>query len=59
MNSEEIRVISELSGVEEGEIYFLNFAYDISTTKACSGVLSRDENGTIWHGRNLDFEFFR
>jgi hypothetical protein len=36
-------------------MFFLNFMYEISTLKECSGILVRDVSGKIIHGRNLDF----
>lgn len=32
--------------------------YEFSTFKACSGIIVRNSNNTIIHGRNLDFEFW-
>lgn len=32
--------------------------YDFSSLKLCSSILVRNINGTILHGRNLDFELF-
>jgi acid ceramidase/N-acylethanolamine-hydrolysing acid amidase len=36
-------------------MFFVNFIYEFSTTKACTGVVMRNEDGRIIHGRNLDF----
>lgn len=33
--------------------------YELASWKACTGVVARSVNGTVYHGRNLDFEFFR
>jgi acid ceramidase/N-acylethanolamine-hydrolysing acid amidase len=32
--------------------------YEFSTFSACTGFLVRNENGTVMHGRNLDFEMW-
>lgn len=32
--------------------------YEFSTLKACSGVLVRNDEGKILHGRNLDFNMW-
>jgi N-acylethanolamine-hydrolysing acid amidase len=32
--------------------------YEFSTLKACSGVLVRNDQGKILHGRNLDFNMW-
>lgn len=38
----------------------MNFAYEISTISApmCTSIIVRNGDGTIIHGRNLDFEMF-
>lgn len=33
--------------------------YELASWKSCSAVVARNTNGTVFHGRNLDFEFFR
>ncbi len=33
--------------------------YEFSTIKACSTLLVRSSSGTVYHGRNLDFQFMR
>lgn len=32
--------------------------YEYSTFKACTGILIRNQNGKVMHGRNLDFEMW-
>lgn len=39
-------------------MFFLNFMYEYSTFKACTGILVRNSAGQIMHGRNLDFEMW-
>lgn len=39
-------------------MFFLNFMYEYSTFKACTGVIVRNDAGQIIHGRNLDFEMW-
>lgn len=38
----------------------MNYAYEFSTISApmCTSVIVRNGDGTIIHGRNLDFEMF-
>lgn len=36
-------------------MFFLNFMYEFSTLKECSGILVRTSTGKVIHGRNLDF----
>ena len=47
--------ISEVTKLKFSYIFIANFAYELNT--ACTGILIRDENNTIMHGRNLDFNF--
>lgn len=51
----EVEVLSKLSGFQFGKVFFLNFMYEFSTLKECSGILIRTNTGRIIHGRNLDF----
>jgi len=32
--------------------------YEFSTFKACTGILLRNDEGKVLHGRNLDFEMW-
>jgi len=54
------RFIAELQGVSEGSgvpldlVTTIALIYDISESKACTGLLMKDENGAIIHGRNND-----
>jgi N-acylethanolamine-hydrolysing acid amidase len=54
----EVDAISKLSGHDFERVFFLNFMYEYSTIKACSGVIVRTQEGKIIHGRNLDFNFW-
>jgi len=51
---EEIEGISKVLGVSPGMILFLNLFYD--TVNSCTSVVAQDASGTMWHGRNLDFD---
>ncbi len=51
----EVDAISKLSGHPFEKIFFLNFMYEFSTFKACTGILIRNTGGKVMHGRNLDF----
>jgi acid ceramidase/N-acylethanolamine-hydrolysing acid amidase len=57
---EEIQGIAKQANIPFAKLFFMNFAYEISTISApmCTSILVRDINGTIIHGRNLDFEMF-
>ncbi len=39
-----------------GEIVFYNIFYEISSL--CTSVVAEDQNGNVFHGRNLDFGLF-
>ena len=54
----EVKALSSLSGYPFEKIFFLNFMYEYSTIKACTGILIRNSEGRIFHGRNLDFEMW-
>jgi len=54
----EVSAISELSALPFEKIFFLNFMYEFSTFKACTGILIRNDEGKVLHGRNLDFEMW-
>lgn len=54
----EIDALSKLSGYPFEKIFFFNFFYEFSTVPICTGFLVRNSNGTVMHGRNLDFEMW-
>lgn len=56
---EEIQAIADLAGLDFGEVFTLNFFYEITSWKMCTSVVARTDDNRIIHGRNLDFEFFR
>ena len=54
----EVQAIADLADLPFDKLFFLNFMYEFSTIKACSGILVRNTDGKIMHGRNLDFEMW-
>lgn len=54
----EVQAIAELTGLPFDKLFFLNFMYEFSTFKACTGTIVRTSEGKILHGRNLDFEMW-
>ena len=40
------------------KMFFYNFFYEFSTIPLCTGFLVRNKEGTVLHGRNLDFEMW-
>ena len=53
---DEMKGISLVTGVPLGEIVLYNIFYEVSSF--CTSVVGQDQNGTIFHGRNLDFGGF-
>ena len=51
----EVEALAKVSGHPFDRLFFLNFFYEFSTFKACTGVVMRNPDGKIMHGRNLDF----
>jgi len=54
----EVDALSKLSGYPFEKMFFINFMYEFSTFKACSGILVCNSAGKVLHGRNLDFEMW-
>ena len=54
----EVQAIATLSRFPFDKLFFINFMYEYSTIKACTGVLVRTDEGKIIHGRNLDFDMW-
>ncbi len=54
----EVDAIAQLSGFPFERLFFLNFMYEYSTIKACTGAIVRTAEGKIIHGRNLDFSMW-
>lgn len=54
----EVDAIARLSGLPFDKLFFLNFMYEFSTFKACSSILVKNSEGTVIHGRNMDFEMW-
>ncbi|CAF2405510.1 unnamed protein product [Rotaria sp. Silwood2] len=50
---DEMKGISQASGLPLGEIVLYNIFYEISSL--CTSVVGQDQYGNILHGRNLDF----
>ncbi|CAF2211386.1 unnamed protein product [Rotaria magnacalcarata] len=50
---DEMKGISQATGVPLGEIVLYNIFYEIFTL--CTSIVAEDQNGKILHGRNLDF----
>lgn len=53
---EELQGISEISGIPLGEIVLYNVFYELFTV--CTSVIVEDEEGRMYHARNLDFGLF-
>lgn len=53
---EEIEGISKATGINVGELWVMNMMYELEGY--CTSIVAKGANGTIWHGRNLDFGLF-
>lgn len=51
---EEIRGVSDGSGVPESAILAVSLLYDVLMTNGCTGVLMRTEQGAVIHGHNQE-----
>ncbi|KAJ6657497.1 hypothetical protein lerEdw1_002432 [Lerista edwardsae] len=51
----EIRGMCKSVGVKVGDLLLLNLAYE--STAFCTSIIAQDDNGNIYHGRNLDYHF--
>ncbi|XP_054845797.1 N-acylethanolamine-hydrolyzing acid amidase [Eublepharis macularius] len=51
----EIRGLCQALGVNVGDGVLLNMAYE--STAYCTSIVAQDNNGNIYHGRNLDYPF--
>jgi acid ceramidase len=53
---DEMKGISQASGLKLGEVVLYNIFYEVSSF--CTSIVAQDQNGNIFHGRNLDFGGF-
>lgn len=53
---EEIQGIAAASGIPLGEVVLFNIFYEVFTV--CTSVVAEDDQGNLFHGRNLDFGLF-
>ncbi|XP_072238919.1 N-acylethanolamine-hydrolyzing acid amidase-like [Leuresthes tenuis] len=49
----EIRGLASYAGGSLSDLVILNFAYEV--TAFCTSILTQDRNGSVCHGRNLDY----
>lgn len=54
--ADELRGIANVSGVPLGEIVLYNIFYEVFTV--CTSIVAEDEQGKLYHARNLDFGLF-
>jgi len=52
---EELLGVAKYSGLTFGEVFLMNFIYEILAS--CTSIISIDNEGNILHGRNLDYNF--
>ncbi|KAL5487315.1 hypothetical protein EMCRGX_G019904 [Ephydatia muelleri] len=54
--------IAAATGIDIGDVVLANLFYELtayknSPTKACTSIVAEALNGTIYHGRNMDYDF--
>jgi N-acylethanolamine-hydrolysing acid amidase len=49
----EVASIAAIAGVTPAELFLMNVYYDVTT--ACTSIVAAHANGTVFHGRNLDY----
>ncbi|XP_075926697.1 acid ceramidase [Petromyzon marinus] len=54
--ADELKGISEVSGVPLGEVVLYNVFYEVFTV--CTSLVAMDTKGKMYHARNLDFGLF-
>lgn len=54
--ADEISGIAEAAEIEMGEAVLYNIFYELFTL--CTSIVAQDEQGQVFHGRNLDFGIF-
>jgi len=54
--ADELRGIANTTGVPLGEIVLYNIFYEVFTV--CTSIVAEDEQGKLYHARNLDFGLF-
>jgi len=52
---EELQGIAKYSELSFGEVFLVNFIYEILAS--CTSIVTVDQNGNVIHGRNLDYPF--
>lgn len=53
----EITGIARATGRDPGLILLLNLVYELSA--GCTSIVAQHSDGSVWHGRNLDFDIPR
>ncbi|CAN8006980.1 unnamed protein product, partial [Ixodes hexagonus] len=54
--SEEMKALSNLTGLPLGEVVLYNVFYEFFTV--CTSIVAEDPHGNLYHARNLDFGLF-
>ncbi len=53
---DEIKGIANATNIQLGELMLYNMFYEIFTL--CTSIVGQDQNGKMYHARNLDFGLF-
>lgn len=54
--ADELKGIAEVTGLPLGDVVLYNMFYEVDTV--CTSIVAEDENGKLYHARNLDFGIF-
>jgi acid ceramidase len=54
--ADEMRGIATITGLNIGEVFLYNIFYEVSSL--CTSIVAQDDNGNVYHARNLDFGLF-
>lgn len=53
---DELKGLVKYTRINGGELVLYNIFYEVFTV--CTSIIAEDDNGTLYHGRNLDFGLF-
>jgi len=51
---EELKGVAEVTGISPELVLLLNVHYELRA--GCTSIVARSQDGTVWHGRNLDYD---
>ncbi len=48
--------VAAAANMDVGEVFLYNIFYEVSSL--CTSIVAQDDNGNVYHARNLDFGLF-